>query len=151
MKGKLGVLAVAPLLAGCGFALGAGVDVYHEDVYYEDAYYRDDAYRGAAHARAVYVEAAPARFDTRWLPVARHHLPRAGRCRVWLPGLHPSRQARSGSCRALGRRVPPGGWLLVRPRRSPDIVELVVHDARGIGVRTRYVYDVRTGRRVNRF
>lgn len=141
MNARIGIVAALPLLAGCGFALGAGVDVIHEDVYYEDAYY--------GHGGGVYVDSYAVRFDTRRLPVARGHLPRPGRCRIWLPGVAPGHQARSGSCRALQRRVPRGAWLLVRPRGRPDIVELVAHDSPRIGVHVRYVYDVRTGRRLN--
>lgn len=144
MRTKLGILVFAPILAGCGFALGAGVDVYHEDVYYEDGHYGP-----TTHGGAVYVEAAPARFDRRWLPVPRGHLPPPGRCRAWLPGVPPGRQMPPGSCRSVERRVPPGGWLLVRPRNAPGLVELIAYDARRIGVRTRYAFDVRTGRRVN--
>lgn len=139
MKKLLGI-AVLPLFAGCGFAYGAGVG--YEEVYVEDAYYG-----GGAYYEADYVY----RGSYRRLPVPRAYVPAPGRCRVWLPGVPPARQPRSGSCRIMERRVPPGGWLLVRPYRYPGVVELVAYDRRRPGIKTRYLYDVRDGRRVNRY
>lgn len=141
MNARFTALLGLPLLAGCGFAYGAGVDVAHDGGYYEPApaYDYGGAYVDHEYARRV---------DFRRLPIPRGHVPAAGRCRVWLPGVPPGRQPRSGSCRALEPRVPPGGWLLVRPARYPSVVEVIAYDAYGPR-RTRYVYDVRTGRRVN--
>ena len=143
MRASIRWVALLPLLGGCGFALGAGGGVHHADVYYEDAYY--DASGGGVYFDADYGR----RVDYRRLPVARGHLPAPGRCRIWLPGAPSGRQGRSGSCRSLEHRVPAGAWLLVRPRAYPEVVELIAYDYRRHGTRTRYVYDVRTRRRVN--
>lgn len=138
MRSKLLMIAMLPLLAGCGLAYGAGVHVTHTS----DAYYYEDAYGGG------YDYEYGRRVSLRRLPIPRGYVPAPGRCRVWLPGVAPARQPRSGSCRVMERRVPRGGWLFVRPLRQPQIVELVAYDAHR-PVRTRRVYDVRTGRRVN--
>ncbi|MDH3732493.1 MAG: hypothetical protein OEU54_03125 [Gemmatimonadota bacterium] len=142
MKSRIGWTALLPVFAGCGFAYGAGAGVVHEEVYYDEAAYA--SYGG------VYFDVDYARrVNYRRLPVPRGHLPRAGRCRIWLPGVPPGQQPRHGSCRSLQRRVPLGAWLLHRSRDVPGIVELTHFDARRTGVYTRHLYDVRSGRRVN--
>ncbi len=146
MKAKLVALAGVPLLAGCGFAYGAGGGVYYEEGYYEDVHY-DHAYTGGAYYDYEYSR----HVDYRRLPVPRGYLPAPGRCRVWLPGVSPGRQPRSGSCRALDYRVPRGGWLLVRPYDYPGVVELIVYDHKRPRIKKRYIYDVYDGRRVNRY
>lgn len=145
MSTKLIGIAVLPLLAGCGLAYGAGVGVHYEEGYQRGPVY-EDSYGGGVGYDATYGR----RVNYRRLPVARRFLPAPGRCRVWLPGVAPAYQPRTSSCRTAERRVPRGGWLLVRPNRYPGVVELIAADYRGRGVRTRYVYNVRTGRRVNR-
>lgn len=135
----LAVMAL-PLLAGCGVAYGA-----YGGGHYDRGVYRDDG----AYGRAPYEYEYGRRMDFRRLPVPRGHLPSPGRCRVWLPGVSPGHQPRQGSCRALERRVPRGGWLLVRSRVNPGIVELFAFDSHRPRVRIRYAYDVRTGRRIN--
>ncbi len=142
MKMRTGVLALLPLLSGCGFALGAGVQGGYEEVYYEDAGY---AAYGGAHFDVGYGR----RVHYGRLPIPRGHLPSAGQCRIWLPGVAPGHQTPPGSCRSLGRRVPAGAWLLVRPWDDPGIVELIHYDYRRPGLRTRYVYDVRSKRRIH--
>lgn len=139
MRTKMLALVAAPLFAGCSVALGAHGGV-HTGVY-EDAAYDNGAYdRGyGEYARHV---------NFRRLPVPRGHLPAPGRCRVWLPGVPPGHQPGQGSCRALERRVPRGGWLLVRPRGAPRVVELYAYDPYRPRLRVRYAYDVRTGRRL---
>ncbi len=143
MKAKYGAIALLPLFAGCGVAFGAAGGVHYDDGYYEDVYY-DDAYGGGVYQDHGHHR----RVSYRRLPVPRGHLPSRGRCRIWLPGVSPGHQARSGSCRSLEHHVPPGAWLLVRPARQPEVVELLVFDDRRPRVRTRYVYDVRSGRRL---
>jgi hypothetical protein len=141
MKTRTGIIALVPLLSGCGFAIGAGVQGGVEEVYYEEAAY-------ASHGGVVYDVEHGRHVNYRRLPVPRGHLPSPGRCRIWLPGVPPGHQQRAGSCRSLERRVPAGGWLLVRPRGAPGIVEVIHYEARRPGVRARYVYDVRSKRRV---
>lgn len=141
MKTRTGMIALLPVLSGCGFAFGAGVHGRAGEVYYEEGPY-------AAYGGPAYDTEYARHVNYMRLPVPRGHLPSAGRCRVWLPGVPPGHQTRSGSCRSLQRRVPVGAWLLVRPRGAPGIVELVHYDARHRGVHVRYVYDVRSKRRV---
>ena len=132
MRAKLVTLVMVPLLAGCGFAFGSHAPggVYYEEGYYE---HNDRAYDAGS-------------FDR--LRVPRGHLPRPGRCRIWLPGVSPGHQAPARSCRRLEQRVPRGAWLLVRPYAHPQVVEVFVRDYRNPGVRYRYVFDARSGRRV---
>lgn len=143
-KTRMLTLLAAPLLAGCGVAFGAHGGVHTgPPPAYDDVYYGDG---GHGH---VHADDYGRRADLRRLPIPRGHLPTVGRCRVWLPGVPPGHQPRQGSCRFLERRVPRGGWLLVRPRAYPGVVELIAFDGRRPGVRVRYAYDVRTGRRLN--
>lgn len=144
MNAKTMLFAVLPLVAGCGLAYGAGAGGHYE-IGYQGPYYSQEAYGGGGYYDHEYGR----HVSYRRLPVPRSYVPAPGRCRVWLPGVAPGRQPRSGSCRVMERRVPRGGWLLVRPSRHPDVVELIAYDARRDGVRTRYVYDVRSRRRVN--
>ena len=144
MSGKWIGLAVLPLLTGCGLAYGAGIGGHYEEGYQQGPYY-EESYGGGVHYDYTYGR----RVNYRRLPIPRSYLPAPGRCRVWLPGVSPGHQPRSSSCRAAERRVPRGGWLLIRPYRYPEVVELVASDHRGRRARTRYVYDVRSGRRVN--
>jgi len=139
----LAVLAV-PLLAGCGVAFGAHGGVYGEPRVYDDVYYED-----AAYGRAHYDHEHGRRVNYRRLPVPRGHLPSVGRCRGWLPGVPPGHQPRPGPCRAVERRVPRGGWLLIRPRAYPGVVELIAFDPHRPRLSVRYAYDIRTGRRIN--
>lgn len=144
MNTKMLALFAAPLFAGCGVAFGAHGGVHtgprgHDEVYYEDAVYDRGPYEYEYGRRGGF----------RRLPVPRGHLPSVGRCRVWLPGVPPGHQPRPGPCRVVERRVPRGGWLLIRPRAYPRVVELIAFDAHRPRVRVRYAYDVRTGRRIN--
>jgi len=147
MRARFGVVALLPLLAGCGVAFGAGGGVHYDEGYYEDGYY-EDAYYGSG-GMGGYDRGHGGRVDYRRLPVPRGHIPPAGRCRVWLPGVPPGHQPSSGSCARLERRVPPGAWLLVRPARNPGVVELLAFDDRRPRVRLRYLYDTRSGRRLS--
>lgn len=129
-----------PLLAGCGIALGA---YGHGDVPYgPDGHYYDDH----DHRYAGYRYDHGARPGAR-LRVPRGHLPPAGACRVWLPGVPPGHQPAPDSCRRLEHRVPPGAWLLHRPYRDPHLIEVLAYDANRPRVTVRYLYDGRTGRR----
>lgn len=130
MRAKLMSLALLPLLAGCGYAFGTHA---HGGAYYEERYYEYDG-RPAV------------RMDR--LRVPRSYVPAPGRCRIWLPGVPLAHQSREGSCRRLERRVPRGGWLLARPYDHYDVVEVFVYDHRNPQTKYRYVFDVRTGRRV---
>lgn len=51
--------------------------------------------------------ATPARLD-----MPRAHRPPPGTCRIWVPGVDPSRQSAPGKCADLERRVPAGAVLV---------------------------------------
>jgi hypothetical protein len=144
MKYSLGLLAILPALAGCGFAIGAGGGVVHETVYYEAPAY-------ASYGGVQFDVGLGSRASYRRLPVPRGAIPPPGRCRIWLPGVAPGHQPRRGPCNRLQRRTPPGAWLLYTPRDVRGLVELIYVDAYRPGVKTRYVYDVRSGRPVNEY
>lgn len=139
---RLGLVALLPALAGCGFAMGAGGGVVHQAIYYEGP-------TTASYGGVLFDVELGSRVSYRRLPVPRGVVPPPGRCRIWLPGVAPRHQPRRGSCKKLQRRTPPGAWLLHTPRDVRGLVELVYVDAHRPGVKTRYVYDVRSGRRVN--
>lgn len=141
-KIEMGAALALPLLAGCGFAYGTGAGVYVEEGYVEGPVYE------RAHPGGPPYAAHRGRAGALRLPVPRGHLPPPGRCRIWLPGVPPGHQPPPGSCRALERRVPPGAWLLVRSRHDPRLIEIIAYDARR-PIRVRYLYHVRTGRRLN--
>lgn len=61
------------------------------------------------------------------LGVPLNAVPRAGKCRIWRPGVSFTQQAGPGSCESLSRTVPEGAWLLRRRAEAPDRVELVVY------------------------
>ena len=142
MRTKLGLFAVLPALAGCSVAFGAGVGAGHEGVYYEDPVY-------VAYGGVTYDPGYARRANYARLPIPRGHLPSPGQCRVWLPGVPPGHQPAPGPCRAMSRRVPAGAWLVARPFEAPGVVEIVHYGDRRPDVRARYVYDVRSKRRVN--
>jgi hypothetical protein len=66
-------------------------------------------------------------------------LPRAGRCRVWVPGMPPGRQERARSCRGIMETAPAGSWVLYRPSRDRAVIHVHVVD----NVRTGVVVVVR--------
>jgi hypothetical protein len=52
-------------------------------------------------------QAAPPRLD-----MPRAHRPPPGSCRIWVPGVDPSRQSAPGKCADLEQRVPAGAVLV---------------------------------------
>jgi hypothetical protein len=52
-------------------------------------------------------QAAPQRLD-----MPRAHRPPPGTCRIWVPGVDPSRQSAPGKCTDLEQRVPAGAVLV---------------------------------------
>jgi hypothetical protein len=97
------LLAAAPMLAKDKGAEGKGKD--HGKGH-------PPAHRGGPppHAAAKSLEVPPG------------HLPPAGSCRIWTPGVPPGHQAPAGPCARLERRLKPGDWLLYRSKRDPDLV-----------------------------
>lgn len=61
------------------------------------------------------------------------HLPRAGLCRVWVPGRAPGRQARAGRCRTVIGLAPAGSWIVYRPYANSRMVHVHVVDGARAG------------------
>jgi len=85
------------------------------------AEHHDDRAHAENHHRSVH----PAH-----LGIPPGHLPPVGKCRVWLPGRPPGHQPDPGPCSKLSDLVPPGAWLVYRPRRDRKHVEVSVYDDR---------------------
>lgn len=57
------------------------------------------------------------------------HYPPPGACRVWFPDRPPGHQPPPGRCSS----VPPGAWVIHRPRYDPDYVHVSVYEPRRPG------------------
>ncbi len=81
------------------------------------------------------------------LGVPPGHLPPPGRCRVWVPGRPPGRQARARACDGILATAPAGAWILYRPGRDRRIVHVrYLHEQRsGVIVRVR-VFEAESGK-----
>jgi len=74
------------------------------------------------------------------------HLPRAGQCRVWIPGRPPGQQARARSCSGITTTAPAGSWILYRPDSDRSHVHVrVVDDQRASIVLKVQVFVAQTG------
>jgi hypothetical protein len=77
------------------------------------------------------------------------HLPPPGRCRIWIPGRPPGRQARARSCDGILRVAPAGAWILYRPDRDRRLVHVRYVDERRAGVVIRIrVFEAESGKHV---
>jgi hypothetical protein len=87
----------------------------------------------------------PVRSAAARLGIPPGHLPPLGRCRVWVDGTPPGRQARSRTCRGILATAPVGSWILYRPaqyQRQIRVRYLHATQRRVVAVRA---YDVETG------
>lgn len=79
------------------------------------------------------------------LGVPPGHLPKAGECRVWIPGTPPGQQPgpKSRSCTTIASAAPAGSWVIFRPTDNKKLVHVREVDARRAGqvVRIR-VFDI---------
>lgn len=103
----------------------------------------------AGPAPALEREPVPAQRSTHVSPglgIDPADLPSPGRCRVWIPGRSPESQPRPGHCRAVGRRVPAGAWLVHRPTAEPGLIRVTVNDPRPVYVASVRLYEAETGR-----
>lgn len=85
------------------------------------------------------------------LGVPPGHLPKAGECRVWIPGTPPGHQPKpkSRSCVGIGAVAPAGSWVLYRPTDNKKLVHVREVDGRRAGVVTRIrIFDIETTRLV---
>ena len=83
------------------------------------------------------------------LGVPPGHLPRAGECRVWIPGAPPGRQPRpkSRACAGIEAAAPAGSWIIYRPTADRRLVHVREVDRARAGVVIRIrVFEVETGR-----
>lgn len=60
-------------------------------------------------------------------------LPRAGKCRVWIPEMAPGRQAHERSCTDIVSTAGPGSWIIYR-NRDDSRLHVHVMDPSRVGV-----------------
>jgi len=81
------------------------------------------------------------------LGVPPGHLPKAGECRVWIPGTPPGQQPgpKSRSCTSIASAAPAGSWVIYRPTDSKKLVQVREVDSHRAGhvVRIR-IFDTET-------
>lgn len=83
------------------------------------------------------------------LGVPPGHLPPPGRCRVWIPGRPPGRQARARSCQGILLVAPAGAWILYRPDRERRLVHVRYVDEKRAGAIIRIrVFEAESGKYV---
>lgn len=68
------------------------------------------------------------------LGIPEGHLPPPGECRVWYPGRPPGHQPPPGKCKRLRHEVPVGAWLIHRPVRDHQHVEVSAYHEKSPGV-----------------
>jgi hypothetical protein len=85
------------------------------------------------------------------LGVPPGHLPKAGECRVWIPGTPPGKQPgpKSRSCSGIASDAPAGSWVIYRPTDDKKVVHVREVDSHRVGkvVRIR-IFDIETNRLV---
>ena len=85
------------------------------------------------------------------LGVPPGHLPKAGDCRVWIPGTPPGQQPgpKSRSCTSIASAAPAGSWIIYRPTDNKKLVHVREVDAHRAGsiVRIR-IFDIDSHRLV---
>jgi hypothetical protein len=87
----------------------------------------------------------PGRSSAARLGIPPGHLPPLGRCRVWIEGSPPGRQARARACNGILATAPVGSWVLYRPtqyQRQLRVRYLHATQRRVVAVRA---YDAETG------
>jgi len=109
-------------------------------------------------SRTTFVVPAPAPQQSRasaqastaaTLGVPPGHLPRAGECRIWIPGTPPGHQPRpkSRSCAGIASVAPAGSWVIYRPTADKKIVHVRHVDSHRAGSDVRVqVFDIATQR-----
>jgi hypothetical protein len=83
------------------------------------------------------------------LGVPPGHLPKAGECRIWIPGTPPGRQPKPKSrpCAGIGAVAPAGSWIIYRPTENKKLVHVREVDDRRAGVVIRIrIFDIETTR-----
>ena len=81
------------------------------------------------------------------LGVPPGHLPKAGECRVWIPGTPPGQQPgpKSRACAGIASVAPAGSWVLYRPTDSKKLVHVREVDPHRAGTVVRIrIFDMDT-------
>jgi len=97
--------------------------------------------------RATEVNRGPSTAAT--LSVPPGHLPKAGECRIWIPGTPPGQQPKPKSrpCAGIAPFAPPGSWIIYRPTDDKKVVHIREVDARRAGTVVRIrIFDIETHR-----
>ncbi len=77
------------------------------------------------------------------------HLPKAGECRVWIPGTPPGHQPKPKSrpCPGIAAFAPAGSWIIYRPTEDRKVVHVREVDSRRAGAVIRIrIFDIETSR-----
>jgi len=87
--------------------------------------------------------------STATLSIPPGHLPKAGECRVWIPGTPPGQQPKpkSRACAGIAPLAPPGSWIIYRPTDDKRVVHIREVDSRRAGTVVRIrIFDIETNR-----
>jgi hypothetical protein len=96
-------------------------------------------------AGTMAVRTAPATGSTAvTLGIPPGHLPRPGRCRLWLPDTPPGHQPASRPCNGIDVRAPVGSMIVYRPDATIVRVRYVDAQHPGVVIAVR-VFDATTG------
>ncbi len=80
------------------------------------------------------------------LGIDARSFPRAGQCRVWLPGRSNRRQARAASCGGIANDAPAGAMILRRSPNQPNVILVdYIDEARAGQIVRTSVYDANSG------
>jgi len=80
------------------------------------------------------------------LKIPKGHLPKPGKCRIWIPGTPAGHQRKAGNCNTLVSQVPAGAWLVYRHTDDPDRVDITIYDVKQVGLIIEVqIFDIVTG------
>jgi len=97
--------------------------------------------------RAAEANRGPSTASTLSIPPG--HLPKAGECRIWIPGTPPGQQPKpkSRACAGIAPFAPPGSWIIYRPTDDNKVVHIREVDSRRAGTVVRIrIFDIETNR-----
>jgi hypothetical protein len=101
----------------------------------------------SSQARASEANRGPSTAATLSIPPG--HLPKAGECRVWIPGTPPGQQPKPKSrpCAGIAPLAPTGSWIVYRPTDDKRVVHIREVDSRRAGTVVRIrIFDIETHR-----
>ncbi len=80
------------------------------------------------------------------LGIDARYFPRAGECRLWVPGRPNGRQARAASCEAIANGAPAGSMILRRSPNQPNVLLVdYIDEARAGRIVRTSLYDANSG------